>query len=98
MPLAARCARVGLALRRERAVGAHLDTFLAQPLADEELERRPRAPRDVEQAVDLPLGEGRRRRGGQRPSRPSSAAPELPRKPCALLDRAFEPLLALETS
>ena len=40
--------------------GSTLDALVAKPLADEVLERRPGAPRDVEQPVDLPLGEERR--------------------------------------
>ena len=39
--------------------GRHLDALLAQALADEVLERGPRAARDVEQPVDLPLGQER---------------------------------------
>src|SRR5262245_20609933 len=39
------------------AVRPHLDTVLAQLLSNEELERRPGAPRHVDQAVHLPLGQ-----------------------------------------
>ena len=51
------------------------DALLAEPLADEELERRPRAAARVEHAVDLPLGQQRRVvLAAPRPSRRTSAA------------------------
>src|SRR6187431_2394289 len=97
VPLAARGARHRLALLVQRAVGTHLDAFLAQTLTDEELERGPGSPRDVEQSIDLPLGEQLvvaapllRPVGHLR--QPAEAACD--RSP--LLDRSIEPLLALE--
>ena len=73
------------ASRPQRAVGARRRALLDEPLADEELERRPRAPARVEHAVDLPLGEERGVRSrrasaqsanfGSRPSRRASATP-----------------------
>ena len=69
----------------EPSVGPHGDALLAQALADEELECRPRADVDVDEPVDLPLGEQRRvvARGppssrpscGRRPSSRASTAP-----------------------
>ena len=59
----------------ERPSEPTADPVVDQALADEELERRPRAAARVEHAVDLPLGEQLGRpRGAPRPSRRTSAA------------------------
>ena len=70
------------------------DALVEQPLAHEELERRPGAAPRLEQPVDLPLGQ-------QRLVREPRLAPvaelrqpsERPRQDRALLDRALETLL-----
>ena len=72
-------------LGRQRPVGLDVDALLAQPLTDEELERRPGAGLNVDHAVDLPLGEQRRVRAarasfqsailGRCPSSRASTAP-----------------------
>ena len=61
--LAARLASLGL----QRAVPLDRRTLLAEPLADEVLERRPRPSARVEHPVDLPLGQQRRILAAARP-------------------------------
>ena len=71
------------------------DALLVEPLAHEELERRPRAAARVEHPVDLPLGQ-QRRRPSLRASAQSANFGSRPsaRASCdALLDGALEPLL-----
>ena len=79
----------------ERPVRADGDTLGEQPLADEELERRPRSRLDVDEPVDLPL------RLQLRPAPPRllpvghlRQAAELPREHGTVLDRALELLVA----
>ena len=75
--------------------GRTVDPLLAQAFANEVLERRPRTARHVQKAVDLPLGEELRVGApGVGPVGHLRQAPEIAREPCALLDRAIEPLLA----
>src|SRR5205807_3614097 len=79
---------------QQPAVRADAHALLVEPLADEELERRPGAPARVEHAIDLPFGEQRvvllARLG---PVRELRQAAERPRQRDALLDRALETLL-----
>src|SRR6476469_6139917 len=86
---------LGAPLLPEAPVRPYRDALLAEPLADEELERRPGTTPRVEHAVDLPLGEERvvllARLG---PVGERRQAAELPGKLRALLDGALEPLLA----
>ena len=74
-------------------------SLLAQALADEVLKRRPRAPLDVEQPIDLPLGKQRRLgAAGLAPVGHLRQPAELASERCALLDGALEPLLSQGTS
>ena len=62
LPQAARGARwppSALALLQDRPVARDADAAVLEQLADEELERRPRAAARVEHPVDLPLGQER---------------------------------------
>ena len=95
-----RLAALAAPLAVEPSVAAHGRALPRQTLADQELEGRPRAPRRLEHAVDLPLGEQRRRPGAApRPSRRTSAAAPSARAsstPCST--RALELLLPTGTS
>ena len=73
---------------------SHVDALVDEPLADEELERRPGAAPRVEHAVDLPLGQ----HAGVRAARLGPVGelrqpPEPARQRNALVDRALQPLL-----
>ena len=88
----------------ERAVGPDADAFLAQPLADEELERGPRPDVDVDEPVDLPLRQQRRIRAAgllpvghlRQPAEPAGQHRSLRDRALELLvaDRDVEPCLA----
>ena len=94
LPPAARRAARRLALLQRAARRSRPDALLVEALADEELERRPRAAARVEHPVDLPLGQERvvapARLG---PVGELRQPPEPSRERRALLDRALEPLL-----